>query len=751
MDKKNISLKIKKYLFFISIVFLLFTSSHLIYSYIYDGSKEIAKKGGTISEAIIWKFPHLNPLKSDNDYNDYINHMLYRSLLTYNSKEEKFEWDITNCDISNLSRIECFINENATWSDWTKITLDDIIWTYDKIKETNVNPILKSLLSEIIIEKWTSSIIFKSNKRDINILNIFIQPIVSTKVLSTLNNENIEANFSPLSGIYSGNYIINQVNQDETLWITKILLDKNPAYPQNPAYIDKIILKIFTDNAHFLKHKDSVSIFNDKENLVWDSVPKLSAYKYYLPQYISLFINYESVPYPNIRNNILSIINNEKLVKELWDKNFKAINSPFLNDLNLDIKPSSSTIPALLESLWYLSKDKAIEKYSSNPQNTNTENKQVEIQSENNKTVEINITKDNYLKKSILIYEPDWVDNYNYTSKDDILLKWKVNSGVSAVYINDYKLNWFKTWDSDFNYRLSSSYGTLKEWRNNYNIFFEINGVKTQVETIVFYYGVDKEKAENEVLTTLINKKLEENKKQALEESQKQEEESKKQAEKEKETTSIKEKLKNLDSKFYYNSEFNPFTLKLAYITNSESLKKTALFMKEELEKQGIKIETNGLTLKELSTQLSSSEKSYDLFVTWINLWYIPFNLFPYLHSSQIKTGYNFTKFKSLHLDKILEDIKSNNFDKQKLRTEEEKIIYNLNKEFIMKPLYTPLYSNLVDKSIDSYYISSLISSDIYRFDPLIKSYVLKERVLNDSWKWSIWFFKYLITTLFNE
>jgi len=745
MDKKNISLKIKKYLFFISIVFLIFTSIHLIYSYIYNNSKEIPKKGGTISEAIIWKFPHLNPLKTDNNYNDYINHILYRSLLIYNSKDEKIEWDISNCDISNLLKIECFINDGTTWSDWTKITPEDIILTYTKIKETNVNPILKSILSEVTIEKTQSSVVFKSNKKDINILNIFFQPIVSTKVLSILNNENIESNFSPLNGIYSWKYIITKVDQDEISGITKIILDKNQFYTKNPAYIDKMILKIFNDNNHFLKNKDSVQIFNDKENLVWDSVPKLNAYKYHLPQYISLFINYETVPYPNIRNNILTAINNKDLVEELWENNFKTINSPFLNDLNLDLKNSSETIPSLLESLWYLSKNKAIEKYWSN---TNIQqNKQKSIQ-ENN-TQKINITKDNYLKKSILVYSPDWVDNYNYTSKDKILLKAKVNPWVQAVYVNDYKIENFKQWDTDFAYKLSSSYGTLKNWRNNYNIFFETNGVKTQVETIVFYYNIDREKAENEVLTTLINRQLEENKKLAEENTKKIEEEKKKLAEKETEQQTIKDKIKKLDSNFYYNSNLTPFTLKLAYITNSESLEKTALFIKEKLEKQGIKVETNWLTLKELSTQLASSNKSYDLFVTWINLWYSSFNLFPYLHSSQIKNGYNFTKFKNLHLDKILEDIKSNNFDKRKLKNEEEKIIYNLNKEFIMKPLYTPLYSNLVDKSIDSYYVNSVIPNDIYRFDPLISSYIAKEKILDNSWKWFIWFFKYLISTLF--
>jgi hypothetical protein len=66
MDKVYVAQRLKKYLFLISIIFIVLTTSHLIYSYIYSDAKETAIRGGTISEAIIGKTPSLNPLKSNN-------------------------------------------------------------------------------------------------------------------------------------------------------------------------------------------------------------------------------------------------------------------------------------------------------------------------------------------------------------------------------------------------------------------------------------------------------------------------------------------------------------------------------------------------------------------------------------------------------------------------------------------------------------------------------------------------------------
>jgi len=746
MEKKLIIWKIKKYLFFISIVFLVSTSAHLWYKYIYNDSKEVAEKWWTISEAIIWKFPHLNPLKVSNDYNDYINNILYRSLLTYSTKTKKIEWDITNCDISNLASIECFLNDNVYWSDWTAITYEDIKATYNALKETNINPIINSLLQNVTIEQKESSIIFKTKKRDINTLNIFFQPILPEKIISNLNPDEMAWDFSPIDGIYSGKYVISKVSQDETIWITKIYLDKNPKYNNNPAYIDKIIFKNFKNPAQFLKHKTSVSIFNDKNNLIWNSIPKFNQYKYSLNQYLWLFINTEKIPYPKLRNFILKSINTDELITKLDSWNYKKIDSPFFNDLKLETQDQSTPLNEMLASLGYYSKTEILNKLWASTSKTYSDEVEVKKEETNTWSLQLDIkeiTKDNYLSHSKIITDPEWVDNYNYITKNDYTLKGKVEKLIDWIYINDQKLETYKPWTNNFSFNLKNN---LKIGKNEYKIYFERNGEKQLVDTITFFYNPDKTthaKYENDLLVSL-NKKARE---KALIEKIKQN--SKNKTTNQPVNKELFEKLNKLDPKFYYNKDLDSYSLSLYYIESNLYNKTTAEYIKGKLENLWIEVNLQAIDIKTLTNSLKNWEKNYDLLIAWINLWYFDFNIFPYFHSSQAKYWYNFSNLKKLSLDQILEELKSHNLWEDKLKLLEEKINTILKQEAVFKPLFTPLYSNLVDKNIQGYKLPSKIPSEIYRFSPLINSYILKKKIINYDDKSIKNYFKYLFNILF--
>ena len=186
--------KLKKYLFLISILFLFTSLSHLIYTYLYENSEIVPVKWGTISEWLVWNFPSLNPVKNLSWNNKYIINLLYRSLLKYDLNENKIVWDIANCDISSLINIECYINDNAKWSNGEEITAEDIVSTYELIRDTNSNVVISSLLKDTKIEHKENVITFKNNKKDVNFLNIFFQPIISKEVIDNLSEENIYAN-----------------------------------------------------------------------------------------------------------------------------------------------------------------------------------------------------------------------------------------------------------------------------------------------------------------------------------------------------------------------------------------------------------------------------------------------------------------------------------------------------------------------------------------------------------------------------
>jgi hypothetical protein len=81
--------------------------------------------------------------------------------------------------------------------------------------------------------------------------------------------------------------------------------------------IEKIIFKVFKDTAQFLSQKDSINIFNDKESLIGDTLPRLSVYEYTLPQYVSLFLNVDTMKDNSFRSLIIESVKRENILNLL--------------------------------------------------------------------------------------------------------------------------------------------------------------------------------------------------------------------------------------------------------------------------------------------------------------------------------------------------------------------------------------------------------------------------------------------------
>ena len=210
------------------------------------------------------------------------------------------------------------------------------------------------------------------------------------------------------------------------------------------------------------------------------------------------------------------------------------------------------------------------------------------------------------------------------------------------------------------------------------------------------------------------------------------------------------QKLNELDELFYYNNNLEKFSLKLYYIASEKDLESTAIYIKNNLEKIGIKIDLTSVPLSEIP-KILKNKNDYDMIVWWINLWYFDFNIFPYFHSSQAKNGYNFSNIRKTSLDIILEELKWNIKSKEEIIILEKKVLDILKKEQIIKTLYTPKIKLLVDKNIKNSSLSRYnIPNKSIRSEILNNSYIIEEKIINFENKWSLNFIKFLLKK-FNE
>ncbi len=737
--------KLKKYLFFISILFFVSTFSHLCYVYLYNDSSLEAVEWGTISEALIGTAPSLNPLKPLEWNNKYMMELLYRSLLQYNVKTQKIESDIASCDLSNLRTVQCILEPNVKWSNGEFITVDDIYATYNLLQNSDINPIIWSLLGTTTITKAENAIVFKNDKKDINFVNTFFQPIIPKSVIETLWEDELKWDFSIIDQIYSGKFKITNIDQNFSLGITKFVLQKNNHYFNNDIMFDQFVIKLFSDQHSFLQNKHTVNIFNDRSHFIWTSVPRFQNLDYTLPQHVSLYINKETINKNSLRWFIFEKINRENLIKILWDSFVKPVYNPYLNETNIDKMPEKKNYDELIASLGYYKKAKLIQDLI--PSTKETVNYSEEATtfswsiSEDDKS---KLSIDKFQKDSEIVYSPDYVDKYNFISSGDILIKWKVTNATDAVIINDYQLKWFSAGNKTFNYRLRESYGTLKEWVNTYKIYFKKWETKELVEEITFIYHKNKTqltKAKQNFIYSLHEAEF------------KKSQEAKITEERNKPNTVdlIKEeklkKLSELDETYYYNENLERFTLKLSYISTETDLEKTAIYIKDSLKEIWLDVALQPESINSLSKSISN-KKSYDLLLTGVNLWYFPSNIFPYFHSSQVKNGYNFSSLKKTSLDILLEELKSDILNPEKETEIKNKILSILKEEQVVKSLYTPKINLLVDKTINTSLLPSELPNKELRSNILYNSYIREKKTINFDNKSPLSFLKYLFNKI---
>lgn len=733
-------IKIRKYLFLISIAVFVVTLSHLVYLYLYENAIIKPVKWWAITEWLIWSFPSLNPIKNLSWNNQYVVSLLYRSLLKYDLEQGKIVWDIANCDISSLANIECYINENAKWSDWTPITWEDVYETYHLIKATNSDIILTSLLEDTSIEYKDNIIKFKNNKQDVNFLNVFFQPILAKSVIEKLSDENIFWNFPTSLWLYSWNFKISSVSSDTTIWISKIILERNEYY--NKSNISKVTLNIYPDINSFLKNKDSINIFNDSDNIVWNSIPRLANYKYTLPQFVWLFINQNKITNTDLRTFILNKVNNDNLVDLLWKDNFVSVANPYLTEDSTNREPNSKNFESIMNTLWYNKKSQLI----NNIKKEEIKNEETEKVEANEKEIkEENLSIDSFQEKSSIIVKPNYVEKYNFITKENILIEWNTDSWVEEVWINDYKLTWYNSWDKKFYYRLKKSYDSIEEWLNSYKIYFVIKWEKVFKEEIFFMYYED-QSILDEKKSELVNKLFDEYNKSKIEVIEKK-------SESEKITLSeeeIKEldRLSKLDENTYYDKNWNPLSLSLYYSNTDKNIDTTAHFIESSLKELWIKVELYPFQLSDIAKILSNKD-DYDMILTGVNLWYFHFNIFPYLHSSQVTAWYNFSNIKRTSLDLLLEELKSNILHEDKIKDLEWKVIDILKEEQVLKTLYTPKINLLVDKNLKIWKVFEQIPSKYLRSYVLNSSYTKDEKVIDIENKSFLGFFWYIFKKLY--
>lgn len=295
---------------------------HIFYVYLIENSNKNPSKWWTFVEWWLKKISYL-PYTSNSDYDKFYQSFLYNSCLTpYVSWTEiLFKEDLCKVETENYKVFNIKLVKDVYWSDWKKLDLDDIFFTYDLLINNYWN------LDYLKIYKWISitkekdyiKLVFPLATKD-NLI-FFTNYILPKHIL-----ENKDLDY------YLWTFWFNPVVSN--CWRIKVWIDIVFDLTKCWYYINNYQYKQFANEEELLNYIKS----NKKKIIDFYRWKKLTWYKeniIYTNDYVTIFFNVNSQIDLIFKNRFIKTLDNiltwnDYFVKvfdffniNLWDKDLK--------------------------------------------------------------------------------------------------------------------------------------------------------------------------------------------------------------------------------------------------------------------------------------------------------------------------------------------------------------------------------------------------------------------------------------------
>lgn len=273
--------------------------------YYRENSVIVATTGGTYIEGSVGSLQQLIPwFTVTNDVNKDIVSLVFAGLLKYNPETKEIEDDLATLEVTRDNRIYTLtLKENLHWHDSTPadphpVTPEDVLFTFQTIQNPDFsNSLLRQNFLGVEIEKLDDRTIrfkleepysfFASN------LTLGLLPARSFEGVPVKRLDQVlDFGFSPIG---AGPYAFKSMIQTELS--TEITLERFKR-ELSPFYrLERVIFRIFPDYSTLLsdiRNLDGVRLVPRNESGDPIVPRQFKAVHYTLPQYVALFLNFES-------------------------------------------------------------------------------------------------------------------------------------------------------------------------------------------------------------------------------------------------------------------------------------------------------------------------------------------------------------------------------------------------------------------------------------------------------------------------
>lgn len=326
--------------------------------------------GGEYTEALVGEVNTLNPLLATNQAEIDITRLTNRGLFKISFSGMVIPDLATSVQISSDKKTyQIKLKNNLIWSDSNKLTADDIVFTFEAIKNPEVRSPWLNVFKKVEIKKdsddTVSFVLPEAYPNFLNTLTVGLIPQhiwTNTKPTDWINSS---YNFKPIS---NGPFLVKSVLQDKTGVVQNVVLETNPNTPTSQALLNRVIFKIYIDKSSAIdamkqNQVQAVSGLNHSDGLNNNghTVATMD-----LPQYTALFFNLKNdslIKQKNFRQALFNSLNKNELIKKFIDDNVRPSYSPFvigdMKKISLDnaAKAEPNQVKDLMDDLGYTIKD----------------------------------------------------------------------------------------------------------------------------------------------------------------------------------------------------------------------------------------------------------------------------------------------------------------------------------------------------------------------------------------------------------
>jgi len=301
-------------------------------------------RGGEYTEGLIGMPKYINPLYANiSDVDNDLANLIFSSIFKRDKNGELVNDLAESYEINQDNKSYTIkIKQDVSWHNNSKLTVDDIIFTFNCIKDKQYQSPWRAGFTGVKIEKIDEQTIkFILTEPYAAFLDLLTFGILPQELWQQISAETANLAGLNLRPIGSGPYKATKLLKDEKAGnIRSYTLMRNDNYYGQKPFIDKITFKFFPgfeEAAAALNHGliDGISYLPRQMKNQIVARDTLNYYQLNLPQLTAIFLNQKAnsaVRDKKIRHALVLAIDKNKIISEIMGNEARLIDSPILPD-----------------------------------------------------------------------------------------------------------------------------------------------------------------------------------------------------------------------------------------------------------------------------------------------------------------------------------------------------------------------------------------------------------------------------------